>query len=79
MFVFDDYAGNIQQNQEETAFFARKSRDFWGPPRRDAGFPGGSGLSGRPGHTAMRRRRGSNCRRNRPVAEIIATWKPAPA
>jgi hypothetical protein len=42
LIVFDDYAGNIQQNQEEFVFFAQKPREFTGSPHGRAGFSGKS-------------------------------------
>ena len=82
MFVFDDYAENIQQNQVKTAIFAQFSRFFSRISPDLARFPARMTASSTPGGRIRQLavcRRGSNPIKNRPVAEIIATVKPAPA
>ena len=83
MIVFDDYAENIQENQVKTAllasfsgFFSKKrpiSPYFQGKsPQRPAAAGGWL-------QTASLFRRASNAIKKRPVADITATEKPAPA
>ena len=77
MIVFDDYAENIQKNQEKTAIFARDFPGFFGSgrpkpgiSRRIAACGPAASSDGDPLPARLERHR------NRPVAEIIATWKP---
>ncbi len=84
MIVFDDYAENIQQNQVKTTifapfsrFFSSESADFalFSREKRDRDAVIDRWLI----QTASLLPRGSNAIKYRPVAEIIATLKPAPA
>ena len=84
MIVFDDYAENIQQNQVKTAISAPFSRFFSSGSVISPYFPGKNAnedphRAGGQLQTASLLPRGSNAIKNRPVAEIIATLKPAPA
>ena len=83
MIVFDDYAENIQQNQVKTTILASFSRFFSNESPFCPDFPGKTrsrpASAGGRLQTASLRPRGSNAIKNRPVAEIIATLKPAPA
>jgi len=80
VFVSEDYAEIIRQNQVKTMILAQVSGFFSNQGRVCPLIPGKKrNKSGGQIQTATRCWRGSNPIKYRPVAEIIETLKPAPA